>query len=156
MAQGDPPGEKKNLFGMNLPVMNYDWTLLTRIPDYSAMSRKVEETVRNIRPPAQQKAESIKETITSHIKRLQTDLKEDEELLAYYFTGIEPIRVMHLLFQSWHLVILIGQDNGGNFSTAIMNIENVRLTFKVVKVKEDRPPVRIGFVLQDKGEEAHT
>jgi hypothetical protein len=110
------------------------------------VSKRMSDLVKNIRPLAQSEAESVENAIGTHIEQLQSKLGPDEELLVYYFTGIEAIRVTQFAFPSWHLVILMGTDGEGNTATSFSHISAVQFTCKIVKVQADRKAIRIGFI----------
>lgn len=117
---------------------------------YKPLSDRTLETMRNIRTWPQAKSEDIQEAIHRHIQERQASLADDEQLLVYSTSGSDSIIVHTLAFPNWHTVILYGVDLLERPSSAIVSVDAVHLTFKVVKLEAPAKPYRVGFIPVDK------
>lgn len=85
------------------------------------------------------------EVIAHRVQALEAELKEGESLAVFCDAGKESILVRAFEFPTWHLAIVSGLDENGNQTYRIENIQDVKLTCKVVK--SDKKAARIGFTL---------
>lgn len=93
-----------------------------------------------------QQGENLVKVITERVKMLEAALQADEELAVYCDAGHEQLRVQSFEFPTWNLAVMVGLDANGNQAHRIENVEDVKLTCKVLKsVTADRRP--IGFAV---------
>ncbi|MEZ5399439.1 MAG: hypothetical protein R2729_07195 [Bryobacteraceae bacterium] len=105
--------------------------------------------LRAIHPIGQGQAEAFQQGVKQHIELLQSMLGEDEELRIYHFTPYESIRVLQIMLSAWNVVVLVGADPEGNPTQVVSHIHAVNFVCKVVKIKPDQKPTRIGFVMPE-------
>ncbi|HWC99431.1 MAG TPA: hypothetical protein VG456_21880 [Candidatus Sulfopaludibacter sp.] len=84
--------------------------------------------------------------IFGEIQAMQRALKEDEELVVLFQSGVERIRVMELFLRSPQVVVLSGQDAQRNLTRIIAPVASLQLLCKTMKVAEGAKPVRVSLV----------
>jgi hypothetical protein len=105
--------------------------------------------LRAIHPIGQGQAEAFQAGVKQHIETLQSLLGPDEELRIYHFTPYESVRVLQIMLSAWNVVVLVGVDPEGNPTQIVSHIHAVNFVCKVIKIKPDQKPVRIGFVMPE-------
>ncbi|MEZ5352171.1 MAG: hypothetical protein R2762_06000 [Bryobacteraceae bacterium] len=103
--------------------------------------------LRAIHPIGRGQAEAFQEGVKQHIEALQSVLSQDEELRIYHFTPFESVRVLQIMLSAWNVVVLVGVDPEGNPTQVVSHIHAVNFVCKIVKIKPDQKPQRIGFVM---------
>ena len=83
--------------------------------------------------------------ITDRVKSLEAALQADETLAVYCDAVRNRIRVQRFEFRTWHLAIVCGLDEEGNQAHRIENVQDVKLTCKIIKSGKKSNP--IGFAL---------
>jgi hypothetical protein len=84
--------------------------------------------------------------ILGEIQAMQRALKEDEELVVLFQSGVERIRVLELFLRSAQLMVLSGQDAQRNLTRAIVPVAGLQLLCKTMKVAEGSKPLRVGLI----------
>jgi hypothetical protein len=84
--------------------------------------------------------------ITERVRKLEANLKEDEELVVYCDAGLERIRATEFEFPTWHLAIVSGLDENNNPTQRIENVQDIKLTCKVLKTSK-AARTKIGFTI---------
>lgn len=92
------------------------------------------------------RAESFFKRLGSHIEALQGSLKQDEQLLIYYYSPNTSILVGRIEYKSPDLMILYGYDQHENLCRVYTHTAAIQLTVMVQKVEKGKPKRRIGFV----------
>jgi hypothetical protein len=118
-------------------------------PDYS----RFDALLKTIKPIAQQRSEGFHATIKNQIKELQDSLSPDKELLIYYHSGTEVIRILHIATPDWETVVLTGVDEQGNPSRVISSIHSVQFVCKIIDVPPQQKRI-VGFSMPEKEERA--
>jgi hypothetical protein len=80
------------------------------------------------------------------LQAMQKALKDDEELLVQFHTGVETLRVLDLFFPSWQVAVLSGVDPQGRTTRVISPAESLQLVCKVMKAASGAKPHRVGLV----------
>jgi hypothetical protein len=89
---------------------------------------------------------SIGSLIAGQIGAMQKALKEDEELVVWFQSGVEKIRVIEVIMPSWRLAVLSGLDADRNLTRVISPVESLQLVAKVMKLQPGVKPTRVGLV----------
>ncbi len=92
-----------------------------------------------------QQGKNLVEVIQARVKDWEAALQPGESLTVYCDAGKEQIRVEGFEFPNWHLAVVSGLDDHGNRAHRIENVQDIKLTCKVVKSQRKEP--KIGFVL---------
>jgi hypothetical protein len=98
-----------------------------------------------MRRMVEQQGENLVAVISERVKCLEATLQTDESLVVYCDAGKERIRVESFEFPNWHLAVVSGLDEDGNKTYRIENVQDIKLTCKVVK--STVKTTTIGFVL---------
>jgi hypothetical protein len=96
--------------------------------------------------PAAVGAENIGNIILGQIHAMQKALKEDEELVLWFGSGADRIRVFEVFLPTWKLAVLTGHDAERNLSRVISPVDSLQLVAKVVKAPAGVKPGRVGLV----------
>lgn len=96
--------------------------------------------------PASAPAENLGATIFTQIQAMQKALKEDEELVVWFSSGAERIRVMEIFLPSRQIAVLTGPDSERSLARVISPIAALQLVCKVAKVPAGAKPVRVNLV----------
>jgi hypothetical protein len=94
----------------------------------------------------QEQGRNLVEVIKARIQTLEARLKPDQELVVYCDAGRDRITVKEFEFPTWNLSVMTGVDENGNETYRIENVQDVKLTCKVLKSTK-QPQHPIGFVL---------
>jgi len=88
--------------------------------------------------------------VFGEIHAMQRALKEDEELVVLFQSGVERIRVMELFLRSPQVVVLSGQDAQRNLTRVIAPVASLQLLCKTMKVADGARPLRVALVTPKK------
>jgi hypothetical protein len=99
-------------------------------------------------PPAP--ADHTGAVIFGEIQAMQRALKEDEELVVLFQSGVERIRVMELFLRSPQVAVLSGQDANRNLTRAIVPVVSLQLLCKTMKVAAGAKPLRVALITPKK------
>lgn len=97
------------------------------------------------KPAAPAQPETMGAVILAQVQAMQKALKDDEELVVLFRTGVEMVRVVEFFFPSWQVAVLTCTERGG-ISRMISPVGLLQLTCRVAKVTPPATPVRIKFV----------
>ena len=89
-------------------------------------------------------------TIFGEIQAMQRALKEDEELVVLFQSGVERIRVMEMFLRSPQVVVLSGQDANRNLTRAITPAASLQVLCKTMKVAAGAKPLRVALITAKK------
>jgi len=99
------------------------------------------------KPPEKAAApETVGGLILAQIHGMQRALKEDQELIVQYYTGVEMLRVHEVFVPSVQVLVLAGVDSNQNVTRAIVPADSVKLICKIVKVAPDARPIRVNVL----------
>ena len=84
--------------------------------------------------------------IFGQIHAMQKALKDDEELVVLFQSGVERIRVMEIFLPSPQIAVLSGTDANRNTTRVISPIDSVQLLCKVMKAPAGAKPIRVNLV----------
>ena len=90
--------------------------------------------------------ENIGNMILGQLHAMQKALKEDEELVLWFGSGTDRIRVFEVFLPTWKLAVLTGHDAERNLSRVISPVDSLQLVAKVVKAPVGVKPGRVGLV----------
>jgi len=96
--------------------------------------------------PAAPSPEGLGNVILGQVHAMQKALKEDEELVVWFGTGADRIRVLEIYLPTWKLAVLTGHDSERNLSRVISPADMLQLIARVVKVPPGVKPGRVGLV----------
>ena len=97
-------------------------------------------------PPAAAGPPGIGLVIFGQISAMQKALKEDEELVVLYQSGVERIRVMEIFLPSPAVAVLTGTDANRNLTRAIVPVDTLQLLCKTMKVTAGTKPLVVSLV----------
>lgn len=102
-------------------------------------------------PPAPAAAlaqpDNVGAMILGQIHGLQKALKDDEELVVWFASDLEKLRVMEIFLPSPRVAVLSGHDAERNLTRVISPVDALQLVAKVMKVPPGGKPVRVGLVM---------
>jgi hypothetical protein len=104
-----------------------------------------------MRQAVAQQGENLVAVITARVKEWETKLKEGEALVVYCDAGRDRVHVESFEFPNWHLAIVVGLDDEGNRAYRIENVQDIKLTCKILKGAPKNP---IGFILPEESKAA--
>jgi len=84
--------------------------------------------------------------IFGQIHAMQKALKDDEELVVLFQSGVERIRVMEIFLPAPQIAVLSGTDANRNTTRVISPIDSVLLLCKVMKAPAGAKPIRVTLV----------
>ena len=84
--------------------------------------------------------------IFGQISAMQKALKEDEELVVLFQSGVERIRVVEIFLPSSAIAVLTGRDAQGNLTRAISPVDSLQLLCKVMKAPAGSKPTRVNLI----------
>jgi hypothetical protein len=90
--------------------------------------------------------ENLGATIFSQIQAMQKALKEDEELMVWFSSGAERIRVMEIFLPSRQIAVLTGPDSERSLTRVISPVAALQLVCKVARTPAGVKPVRVNLV----------
>ena len=96
--------------------------------------------------PAAASAPNTGLVIFGQISAMQKALKEDEELVVLFQSGVERIRVMEIFLPSPAVAVLSGTDANRNLTRAIVPVDSVQLLCKTMKTPAGAKPMRVNLV----------
>lgn len=96
--------------------------------------------------PAPVAADQTGLTIFGEIQAMQRVLKEDEELVVLFQSGVERVRVMELFLRSSQVVVLSGQDAQRNLTRIVTAVSALQLVCKTMKVAAGSKPLRVALI----------
>ena len=97
-------------------------------------------------PAAPAGAENLGAIIFGQIQAMQKALKEDEELVVWFGSGAERLRVMEIFLPSRQIAVLTGADVERSLTRVISPVAALQLTCKVGKVAPGAKPMRVNLV----------
>ena len=97
--------------------------------------------------PAAAPADNVGAIIFGQIHGLQKALKEDEELVVWFASAGEKLRVMEIFLPSPKVAVLSGHDAERNPTRVISPVDTLQLVAKVMKVQPGAKPARVGLVM---------
>jgi len=109
----------------------------------SATSGKEKEKEKEPSAPA---ADPTGPVIFGQIAAMQKALKEDEELLVFFESGAERIRVLEMFLASPQVVVLTGRDPHGALSRVVSAVDVLQLICKTTKVQPGGKPQRVALL----------
>ena len=92
-------------------------------------------------------ADNTGAVIFGQIHGLQKALKEDEELVVWFASAGERLRVMEIFLPSPKVAVLSGHDAERNLTRVISPVDALQLVAKVMKVAPGAKPIRVGLVM---------
>ena len=96
--------------------------------------------------PAAPAVDNLGAMVMGQIHSMQKQLKEDEELVVWFSSAGETLRVMEIFLPSPKLAVLSGRDADHNLTRVISGVEALQLVAKVMKVAAGSKPVRVSLV----------
>ena len=84
--------------------------------------------------------------IFGQIHAMQKALKEDEELVILFQSGVERIRVMEIFLPSAAVAVLTGTNANRNLTRVIAPVDSLQLLCKTMKAPAGAKPVRVSLV----------
>jgi hypothetical protein len=96
---------------------------------------------------APSQADNSGAVIFGQIHGLQKALKEDEELVVWFASAGEKLRVMEIFLPSPKVAVLSGHDAERNLTRVISPVDALQLVAKVMKVAPGAKPIRVGLVM---------
>ena len=81
--------------------------------------------------------------ILKQVEAMQNALKENEELVVLFHSGVETLRVLDFFVPSPQVIVLAGIDTDRNITRAISPAESLQLVCKVMKLQPEAKPVRV-------------
>ena len=95
---------------------------------------------------AQRYAALVPTLFDGQINAMQKALKEDEELVILFQSGVERVRVMEIFLPSPAVAVLTGTDSNRNLTRAIVPVDSLQLLCKTMKAPAGAKPVRVNLV----------
>jgi hypothetical protein len=96
--------------------------------------------------PAAAPSDHTAAIVFGEIQAMQRALKEDEELVVLFQSGVERIRVIEMFLRSPQVIVLSGQDAQRNLTRVITPVASLQLLCKTMKVAEGGRPVRVSLI----------
>jgi hypothetical protein len=96
---------------------------------------------------APSQADNTGAVIFGQIHGLQKALKEDEELVVWFASASEKLRVMEIFLPSPKVAVLSGHDAERNLTRVISPVDALQLVVKVMKVAPGAKALRVGLVM---------
>ena len=96
--------------------------------------------------PAAAAAPATGLVIFGQISAMQKALKEDEELVVLFQSGVERIRVREIFLAAPAVAVLTGADATGNLTRAIVPVDSLQLLCKTMKAPGGSRPLRVNLV----------
>src|SRR5690348_8969216 len=84
--------------------------------------------------------------IFGQIHGMQKALKEDEELVVMFQSGVERIRVMEIFLPAPNVAVVTGTDANRNVTRLISPVDALQLLCKVMKAPAGSKPIRVSLV----------
>ena len=96
--------------------------------------------------PAAPPADNTALTMFGEIQAMQRVLKEDEELVVLFQSGVERVRVVEVFLRSPQVVVLSGQDAQRNLTRIVTSVSALQLVCKTMKVPAGGKPLRVALI----------
>lgn len=96
--------------------------------------------------PPQPQVENPAAVVLGQLHAMQKALKEDEELVVWFHSATERLRVMEVFAPSRQMLVLSGHDAERNLTRVVTAVDAVQLVCKVMKVAAGAKPQRVGLV----------
>jgi len=96
--------------------------------------------------PAAAQGENSGAIIFGQLTAMQKALKEDEELVVWFSSGADRIRVLEIYLPSRQVAVLTGPDTERNLTRVIAPLAALQLVCKVAKAAPGAKPVRLNLV----------
>jgi len=84
--------------------------------------------------------------IFGQIQAMQKALKEDEELVVLFQSGVERIRVVEIFLPSPAVAVVTGTDANRNLTRVIAPVDSLQLLCKTMKAPAGAKPIRVNLV----------
>jgi hypothetical protein len=84
--------------------------------------------------------------IFGQVHAMQKALKEDEELVILFQSGVERIRVVEIFLPSAAVAVLTGTDANRNLTRVIAPVDSLQLLCKTMKAPAGAKPIRVNLV----------
>ncbi|HXJ42128.1 MAG TPA: hypothetical protein VNH18_22815 [Bryobacteraceae bacterium] len=97
-------------------------------------------------PAAAPLPDAIGAIILGQIQGMQKALKEDQELLVQYFTGVEIVRVLEIFVPNIQVFVLSGTDVAQNPVRIVVPATAAALITRVTKSDPASGPVRVNVL----------
>jgi hypothetical protein len=97
-------------------------------------------------PPSHAAVPNTGLIIFGQINAMQKALKDDEELVILFQSGVERVRVMEIFLPSPAVAVLTGTDANRNLTRAIVPVDSLQLLCKTMKAPAGAKPVRVNLV----------
>jgi hypothetical protein len=85
--------------------------------------------------------------IFGQIQGMQKALKEDEELVVLFQSGVERIRLIEIFLPSPAVAVLTGHDTSRNLTRVICPVDSLQLLCKTMKAAPGAKPLRVNLVI---------
>jgi hypothetical protein len=108
-----------------------------------ALLNVTKEPPKEAAPP---EAENVGATIVAQLNAMQKALKEDEELMVFFHSGAERIRVMEVYWPTWRVAVLKGVSQDRVMTRAISPVEALQLVVRVGKTQPGAKAARLSVV----------
>jgi hypothetical protein len=97
--------------------------------------------------PAAAPADNPGAVILNQIGAMQKALKDDEELVVFFQSASERIRVMEIFLPSPQVVVLSGIDANRVAARVVSAVEALQLVARTGKVQPGSKPARVNLVM---------
>ena len=111
-----------------------------------AITGKEKEKEKDAAAPVAAAAPSTGLVIFGQISAMQKAVKEDEELVVLYQSGVERVRVREIFLAAPAVAVLTGADAAGNLTRAIVPVDSLQLLCKTMKAQAGAKPLRVNLV----------
>jgi hypothetical protein len=112
----------------------------------SPETAKSAEKIQAERPPAPAHADNIGGVILAQLQAMQRALRDDQELVVLFNTGLETLRVLEVFVPSPKVFVLAGVDAEQNITRAVVPSDSAQLVCKIVKVAEGAKAIRVNVL----------
>jgi hypothetical protein len=117
-----------------------------QVKDVLGVKRPAEAPVAAEKPAVSAVPEDVGAAILKQVQAMQAALKENEELVVLFHSGLDPLRVMDIFVPAPQVVVLAGLDAEKNITRVISPAHALQLTCKVMKIQPPAVPARIRFL----------
>ena len=97
--------------------------------------------------PAPAPGDNVGAIVFGQIHGLQKALKDDEELVLWFASAGEKLRVMEIFLPSPKVAVLSGHDAQHNLTRVISPVDALQLVAKVMKVQPGAKAARVALVM---------
>ncbi len=113
-----------------------------RPPDLSTIA----DAIIGTKPPPPSQTDNVAAVIIGQVQAMQKAVKDDEELVVLYNTGVETLRILEIFIPVWRVAVLTGIDTEKLVTRVILPAESLNLTCKVMKPPPDTTPARVRVI----------